>query len=58
MIISYDDLRCHSDCYGYEVGYPEIPIVGLYYLKICPKILFYIDVENSVLLEAFIKEGD
>lgn len=57
-MLSYDDLHWWSDWNGYEVGYPEISIVGLYAMKLNPKVSFYIDMENGRILEVLIDDED
>lgn len=56
-MLDWNDLHWYSDWNGYEVGYPDIEVVGLYALKMNPKILFYVDTENQKIINAFI-EGD
>lgn len=46
-MIDYTELVWSSDWNGYEVGYDDIGVVGLYSLKINPEINFYIDVEKK-----------
>ena len=46
------DLLWESDWNGYEVGYEDIEVVGLYKLK-DTEIYFYIDMENNKMLEAW-----
>lgn len=52
-ISGYDDLIWSSDWNGDEVGYDEIPVVGLYSLKSNPDIYVYIDSSNLTILEAW-----
>lgn len=43
-----------SDWNGYEVGHPEVLVVGLYSFKLNGVLVYgYIDVENNVLLESW-----
>ena len=55
-MLSYDDLHWWSDWNGYEVGYPEIPVVGYYAMKLNPRVAFYIDTENERILEVLIED--
>ena len=47
------DLHWSSDWNGYEVGYPELNVVGLYSLSNNPDIHFYIDMETLTVLESW-----
>jgi hypothetical protein len=42
-----------SDWNGYECGYPEVNVVGLYTLKMNPDIHFYINMETFDILESW-----
>jgi hypothetical protein len=44
------DLLWSSDWNGYEVGYDDIDVVGLYRL-VGTDVYFYIDVENNKILK-------
>jgi len=55
MIIKLElnkDLHWESDWNGYEVGYPEVPVVGLYRLK-DKEVYFYINMETLEILNAW-----
>lgn len=52
-MLDYEDLHWCSDNNGYEVGYDDVLVVGLYSLKVNPEIHFYIDVGEEMILEAF-----
>lgn len=47
------DTHWNSDWNGYEVGYPDVLVVGLYSLAINPEIYFYVDMETLDILEAW-----
>ena len=49
-IVDYTQLHWQSDWNGYEVGYPEVLVVGLYSDPKSNKSM-YIDIENSLVLE-------
>lgn len=42
-----------SDWDGHEVGYPDIPVVGLYTLRVNPNIDVYINMGTLEILEAW-----
>lgn len=49
------NLECkwESDWNGYEVGYPNVKVVGLYRLNMNPDIYFYMDMETLKVLDAW-----
>jgi hypothetical protein len=47
-----EDLIWQSDWNGYEVGYEDVEVVGLYGLK-HSDVHFYIDMDTLKILEAF-----
>lgn len=49
-IIDYTKLHWQSDWNGYEVGYPEVLVVGLYSDPESNKSM-YIDIEEGLILE-------
>jgi hypothetical protein len=52
------DLMWESDWNGYEIGYPDIQVVGLYNLR-HTDVYFYIDMDNYTILEAWeMREDD
>lgn len=48
--VSYGDVHWSSDWNGYEVGYPEIPVVGLYSFP-NTEIYMYLNTEDGTILE-------
>lgn len=42
-----------SDWNGDEVGYPDVPVVGLYTLTVNPDIHFYVNMDTLEILEAW-----
>lgn len=48
--VAYWELHWQSDWNGYEVGYPEIDIVGFYTIPETETNL-YVDVETAIILE-------
>lgn len=46
------DLLWQSDWNGYEVGYDNVPVVGLYQLR-NSEVYFYIDMQTNKILEAW-----
>jgi hypothetical protein len=54
--ISYDMLGWWSDWNGYEVGYPEVPVVGLYFIK-GTDIEVYLNMDDATILEMW-ESGD
>lgn len=60
VTIELTDLRWSSDWNGYEVGYPEVGVVGLYQLinENEQEIYLYIDIDNMKLLEWWVVEDD
>lgn len=59
-IDEFDKLRWSSDWNGYEVGFPEVDVVGLYGLELPSgqDIELYIDVDSGKVLEVFFNEQD
>ena len=57
--MTYEEYEVYwqSDWNGYEVGYPEVPVVGLYTSVEYPEMSFYVDTENGIILEVMI-EGE
>ena len=55
--VNFADLHWWSDWNGYEVGFPEVPVVGLYCMKEVPLINMYVNSENGEILELW-KEGE
>ena len=52
MLIKLDNLYWSSDWNGYEVGYPESEVVGLYWQEIEDgRYSFYIDFEKDEVLD-------
>jgi hypothetical protein len=52
------DLLWESDWNGYEVGFPDVQVVGLYNLR-NTDVYFYIDMDNYTILEAWeMREDD
>jgi hypothetical protein len=49
-ITDYSIMRWHSDWMGYEVGYDNINVVGLYQLS-DTDVHFYIDMDTNTVLE-------
>ena len=56
--MNYDDLIWLSYLNGDEVGYDNINVVGLYYLKIMPEIAMYIDIDNFKILEVWLESDE
>lgn len=50
-IINFKDLTWSSDFNGNELGYDEIPVVGLYTWKTDFSVSFYINMETNEILE-------
>jgi hypothetical protein len=48
----YDDLLWQSDWNGYELGYDDISVVGLYSLK-NTELNFYIDMDKGKILDGW-----
>lgn len=48
--VSYNELHWQSDWNGYEVNYPDIPVVGLYTIP-DTDINVYINTEDGTILE-------
>jgi hypothetical protein len=46
-----NDFVWSSDWNGYEVGFPDVLVVGLYSLKENPNRYFYIDMETRDILD-------
>jgi hypothetical protein len=56
VVLEYNkDLLWQSDWNGFEIGYEEVAVVGLYQL-VNTELYFYIDMENQKILEAWIGE--
>ena len=46
-----------SDWIGYEVGFDDVDVVGLYYIPDSP-ITYYVDVESGYVLDAWAEEDE
>lgn len=57
-MIDYRELHWWSDWDGEEVGYDNVPVVGLYAVKSVPQINMYIDTETGRVLEIWIEQDD
>lgn len=55
--VSYVDLHWSSDWNGYEVGYDDIPVVGLYSFK-GTEIYVYLNTEDGTILEIWDAEDE
>lgn len=53
--LDYVNDHWQSDWNGDEVGFPDVPVVGLYSLKNQP-IDYYVDTETGVILDAWSTE--
>lgn len=53
--VAYVSDHWQSDWNGEEVGFPDVPVVGLYSIPEQP-IQYYVDTENGVVLEAWYVE--
>lgn len=49
-VVTYDKIGWSSDWNGYEVGYEDIPVVGLYSF-LGTEIYLYLNTEDSTILE-------
>lgn len=56
--MNYRALHWWSDWNGYEVGYPEIDVVGLYCLRDFPEIQIYIDAAEGRILEVWLEDDE
>lgn len=54
-MINLQDFRWQSDWNGYEVGFDDLPVVGLYSMNNYP-IDVYIDSETGRIIEAWCNE--
>lgn len=55
--VSYQDLHWSSDWNGDEVGYDDIPVVGLYSFK-GTEIYVYLNTEDGTILEIWDAEEE
>lgn len=46
------DIHWSSDWSGHEVGFPDIPVVGLYTLTSNNDVVLFINMENNELIHA------
>lgn len=51
------NLHWYSDWNGYEVGYPEVPVVGLYH-SASLSVSFYINTESNEVLEIITEDDE
>lgn len=56
--MDYRKLHWHSDWNGYEVGYDDVSVVGLYSIRDFPELSAYVDTENEVFLEVWLNEEE
>lgn len=56
--MDYRKLHWSSDWNGDEVGYDDIPVVGLYSIADFPEVHVYIDTETGKILEAWAMNDD
>ena len=50
--VDYTKDRWSSDWIGYEVGFDDVNVVGLYSIPDSP-IYYYVDIENGYVLDAW-----
>lgn len=54
-MVVWNNMHWSSDWNGYEVGYPDVPVVGLY--RDTEETNHYIDIEKNEILESW-KDDD
>ena len=55
--VDYTKDRWSSDWIGYEVGFDDVNVVGLYSIPDSP-IYYYVDIENGYVLDAWAEEDE
>ena len=57
MVVNLTGLMWQSDWNGYEVGFPEVSVVGLY-TSPALNCDMYIDMENMCILQIFMNDDE